>query len=85
MRTQHDTALETKLQVLADRVDRLERASVDRLGDALGACSRVRRRCLDPLTDERLQLSRGAVERVALRHVPTVTGSGRLPDDRRLP
>ena len=51
------------------RLDRLEHAPVDPLGDALGLRARVRGLGLDPLADERLQPSRRPVETVALGHV----------------
>ena len=49
MRSEDDAALEAKDQVLADRLDRLERPAVEPLGDPLGLGARVRRRDLDPL------------------------------------
>ena len=73
-----DAAREPEAQVLADRLDRFERASVDRLGDARRAAARVRRLGGDALTDERLEPTRRTVQRVALGHVSTVTRSARL-------
>ena len=55
------------------RLDRLEHAAVDPLGDALGLRARMRRLGLDPLADEHLQAVRGTVDRVALGHGRTVT------------
>ena len=50
------------------RVDRFEHASVDPLGDALDARTRMRRLGLDPLADQRLQAPRGSVDRVPFGH-----------------
>ena len=72
MRAEHDPALEAKQQVLADRLDRLEHAPVDALGDALRLRARVRRLRLDALADERLQPSRRPVKGIALGHVATL-------------
>jgi len=70
-----------KQQVLADRLDRFEHAAVETLSDPFGLRARVRRLGLDPLADERLQAPGSPVEGVALGHVRTVTGAGRLTGD----
>jgi hypothetical protein len=63
-----DVPLEGEEEVLADRVDRLENAAVDPLGDVLHRGARVRRLGLDPLADEHLEPLRGACECVPLWH-----------------
>ena len=74
MRPQDDTTFEAEDQVLAERLDRFERAAVDPLGDALGLRSRMRRVGRDPLADEHLQAACRPVDRVPLGHAATVTG-----------
>ena len=64
MGAKHDSAVEAEDQVLAVRLDRLEHAAVDPLGDALGAGSRMRRLGGYPLADEHLEALRGTVDRV---------------------
>jgi hypothetical protein len=78
VRAQHDSALEAEDEVLAHCLDREELAPVELLRDAQRLCTRVRRRGLDPLSDERLEQARSAVERVALRHGLSLR-SGGLP------
>ena len=68
MRAQHDAALEAEHEVLADRLDRLEPAAVEPLGNARRLRARMRRLDLQPLPDEHLEPPRGPVERVALGH-----------------
>ena len=63
-----DPALEAEQQVLADRLDRLEHASVDAGSDLRRLGARVRRLDLEPLADERPQPHRRTMERVALGH-----------------
>src|SRR4029077_10464416 len=69
MRADGDSALEPQDEVLAVRVYRLERATVDLVGDALGLRARMRRLRGDTLADEHLEAARRPVERIALGHV----------------
>jgi len=62
MAADDEPALEAKEQVLPDGLDRLEHATVDRLGDPGDLPPWVRRRRLESLADERLQPPGGAVE-----------------------
>ena len=75
---QHDAALEAQQQVLADRLDGLEPQPVHALGDAGDRGARMRRLGLDPLPDERLETSGGAVQRIALGHASSVAPPLRL-------
>jgi hypothetical protein len=68
VRAQHDAALEPQDQVLADRLDRLEATAVELPRDVLGLRARMRRLDLDALSDENLEATRRAVERVPFRH-----------------
>src|SRR5262249_8419948 len=65
MRAHDDAAREPEAQVLADRLDGLEGATVDRLGGPRRAAAWVGRLGGDALTDERLQPTRRTVQRVA--------------------
>ena len=65
---QDEPALEAQQQVLADRLDRLEPAAVEPLGEALRRRARMRRLDLDPLADEHLQSRGGAVQGVTFGH-----------------
>ena len=59
-------------QVLADRLDRLEHATVEPLGDPLHLRTRIRRLHLEPLADQHLQPPGGAVQGVAFGHGSTL-------------
>ena len=63
-----EASLETQQQVLADRLDRLEHASVDPRGDLGRLGARVRRLDLEPLPDERLKPKRRSVKCVPFGH-----------------
>jgi MerR family transcriptional regulator, light-induced transcriptional regulator len=76
MRAQDDAALEAQDEVLAVRVHRLERPSVDPLRDALGLRAWMRRFGGDPLPDKHLQAPRCQVERIPLGHVSQRSGRG---------
>ena len=71
-----EPALEAKQQVLPDGLDRLEHAPVHGLGNTRRLSTRIRRRRLEPLTDERLQAPGGAVERITLWHLRRVALPG---------
>ena len=62
MTAKDDIALEAEQQVLAHRVDRLEHAAVDRLGDVRHEPARVGRRRPDPLADEWAEPRGGSME-----------------------
>lgn len=68
MTPQRDATLEAEKEVLADRLDRLEHAPVDRSRDARRLAARVRRRSLDPLAYQHLQVRGRPVECVPLWH-----------------
>ena len=63
-----DVALEAQQEVLADRLDGLEHATVDRPRDTGQQPARIRRRGLDALADQHLEPGGSAMECVALRH-----------------
>ena len=71
--------MEAQDEVLAVRVHRLERPSVDSLGDALSLGARMRRFGRDSLADEHLQAARCQVERIPLGHVSQRSGTGHTP------
>ena len=64
-----DSSLETQQEMLADRVDRLEHATVDSRRDAGEEPARVRRRRLHPASHEHAEPLRSTVDRIALRHL----------------
>src|SRR6059058_5862311 len=70
MAPQDDAALEAEEEVLADRLDRLERPAVQPLRKSLQRRAGVGRLDLEPLADERLEPARRSVKRIALRHAP---------------
>jgi MerR family transcriptional regulator, light-induced transcriptional regulator len=74
-----DAALEAQDEVLAVGVHRLQRSSVDPLGNALGPRAWVGRFGRDSLADEHLQAARRQMERIALGHVSQRSGSGHSP------
>ena len=63
-----DAAFEPEQQVLPDRLDALEPATVDRLRDAGDEPARMRRRGRQAEPDERLESRGRAMERVAFGH-----------------
>ena len=65
MAAEHVTALEPEQQVLAARLDRLEEAAVQALGDSGRARPRIRRLDGHALADERLKTAGGAVQGIA--------------------
>jgi hypothetical protein len=69
MAPEDESAFEAEQQVLPDRVDLLEAAAVEFGCDPGRGGSRVRRRDLHTLADERLEASCSAVERIALGHL----------------
>jgi hypothetical protein len=78
MRTQDNAAFEAQDEVLAVCGNRLEDASIDALGNALGLCARMRRVGRDALADERLQATRRQVERIAFWHVSQRSRRGQM-------
>ena len=62
MTPQHDTAVEAKQQVLAHGFDALEDATVQHARNARHPASRVRALRENPLSDERLEQRRDAVQ-----------------------
>ena len=72
---QHEPALEAEQQVLAHRLDRLERQPVQPLDDPLRRGARMRRLHLHALPCQHLQPLGSAVERIALGHnAPIIPG-----------
>jgi hypothetical protein len=69
---EHEAALETEDEVLADRLHGLEPAAVELLRRDRRPRTRVRRLDLEPLPHEGLEPARGAVDRVPLGHLATV-------------
>ncbi len=65
---EHDASLEAQQQMLSHRLDALEHAPVHRLRDPGGRTTGMRALRGDPVSDDRLQARRGAVEGVALGH-----------------
>lgn len=70
MAAQDKAALEGEEEVLADRLDMLEAATVDSLGDSQRRRTRMGRLGGDDLALENAELLGRAVERVSLRHDP---------------
>src|SRR6266852_4579834 len=68
MRPQDEPTFEVEDEILADRVDRLEPASVELRRVDRGLRPRMRRFDLDRLADKHLQPPRRAVKRVAFGH-----------------
>jgi hypothetical protein len=68
MGPEHETALETEHEVLADGLDRFEPPPVEAFGDPLRSGPRVRGLDLDPIADQHLKPRRRSVKRVAFRH-----------------
>jgi signal transduction histidine kinase len=77
------SALEAQQEVLADRIDTLEPASVEARGEVQGGGARVGRLDLDPLADERLEPAGGAMDAVSLGHVPGAGYAGHWFPGRR--
>ena len=65
-----DSALEPQHEVLPDRLDLLEPASVDRSRHTGDEPARVRALSFDALADEHLQLPRDPMEGISLGHGP---------------
>jgi hypothetical protein len=69
---ENDAALEAEEEVLADGVDALEHPAVDRARDAGRLAPRVRALRLYPVSDERADSRRSAVDRISLGHFESV-------------
>ena len=68
MAAQDEPVLEAQDQVLADGLDLQQLAAVEAIGDAGETRSWMRRLHIERLTDEHLEVARGAVKGVAFRH-----------------
>jgi signal transduction histidine kinase/HAMP domain-containing protein len=79
---EHEVALEAEEQVLPDRLDGFEAASVKSVGEQPSARPGMRRLHLELLSDEDLQTGGGAVERVAFRHDGRVVPASSSADGR---
>jgi hypothetical protein len=69
MVAQDEAALEAEQEVLAERLDGLEHARVEALGDRERARTRVARLDLDPIAHEHLEAQRRTVQGIAFGHV----------------
>ena len=73
MAAEHEAALEMEQQVLADRLDSLEQATVEPLREPLDLGLWMRRLDLEALSDEELEAARRAVDRIALGHASSMS------------
>jgi hypothetical protein len=69
---EHDPALEAEEQVLPDRLDAFEHASVEDTGNSRGLPSWMRALDVQTLSHERLQSLGGSMQRVSLGHPTSV-------------
>ncbi len=77
MAAEHEAALEVEQQVLADRLDTLQQATVEPLRESLDLSLWVRGLDLDALSDEHLQTACRAVDRIALGHASSMSSRAR--------
>jgi hypothetical protein len=68
MAAESHPALETQQEMLADRLDALEHASVENTRDACGPAAWMRALGLDPISYERLELRRCSMKNIAFWH-----------------